>query len=199
MLKSLLLDMSHSLRSSAHSPKDVLQFRKIHLGCGTNILPGWINIDLTGPAEVVKWDLTRPLNMPDESVDFIFNEHFIEHITRNEALSLLADCKRMLKRGGILRISTPNLRKLISEYVSGRTNEWSDVNWTPSTPCQLMNEGMRSWGHQFVYDIEEFEALLTIAGFAKIVHVPWRQSQHPPLRNLECRPFHHEIIVEATK
>lgn len=172
---------------------------RIHLGCGSNILPGWTNIDLDGPPDIIKWDLRKPLPIPSESVDFIFNEHFIEHVTRQEALLLLDDCRRVLKPGGVLRISTPNLRKLIDEYLRERTTEWLDVSWVPQTPCQLLNEGMRLWGHQFVYDVAEFEALLRTAGFASIDHVRWRQSAYAELRSLECRPFHDEIIVEARK
>lgn len=29
--------------------------------------------------------------------------------------------------------------------------------------------------------------------------INWHESDHQELRNLECRPFHGEIIVEAEK
>jgi len=63
----------------------------------------------------------------------------------------------------------------------------------------MLNESMRLWGHQFLYDVEELTALLREVGFSDVVSVGWRQSRHGALRDLECRPFHNEIILEATK
>ena len=113
MLKDLLVEIGRSLRSSEGGSSKA----KLHLGCGTNILPDWINVDLNGSSEVVRWDLRQPLPLSSDSMDFVFNEHFIEHITREEALSLLRECNRVLKRHGVLRISTPDLRKLVGEYM----------------------------------------------------------------------------------
>jgi predicted SAM-dependent methyltransferase len=202
MLKGVVFNASYPAKKSDPRSEGLASFtnsKKLHLGCGTNILSGWENIDLDGPSPVRRWDLTKPLPLQAETISFIFNEHFIEHITRPQGMSLLRECYRLLVPGGVLRISTPSLRKLIEEYLLGRTTEWLDVSWHPATPCQLINEGMRSWGHQFVYDAEELLGLLRDCGFAEIVNVEWRQSRHNELRGLECRPFHDEIILEATK
>jgi len=172
---------------------------KLHLGSGDNVLSGWANLDLLGGNGVLSLDLTKPLPVDSNSIDFIFTEHFIEHITRAQGAGLLADCYRVLRPGGVIRISTPSLRKLVSEYTSGRVEEWGDVEWLPSTPCQMVNEGVRDWGHQFVYDHEEMHLLLKEVGFRQIVDRDWRRSGHSQLENLECRPHHDEVIVEATK
>lgn len=172
---------------------------RLHLGCGRNVVPGWANVDAEGGAGVIAWDLRRPLPAADASFDYVFSEHFIEHVTRDEALRLLRECRRVLKPGGVLRTTTPDLRKLVAEYLSGRLDEWRDVAWLPESPCRLLNEGMRLWGHQFVYDEPELRALLAEAGFADVERVAWRESSHEALRGLECRPLHDEIIVEARR
>lgn len=172
---------------------------RLHLGCGSNLLPGWLNVDLNDLDGVFRHDLTRPLPFPTGAVEFVYSEHFIEHITRDQALSLLKECGRVLKPGGILRLSTPNLKKLVDEYLARRISEWEDVDWRPATPCRLVNEGLRLWGHQFVYDDDELTLLLHEAGFRHVDAVAWGESRHPELRGLECRPFHGEIIVEAVK
>src|SRR5258708_5950758 len=92
---------------------------RLHLGCGGNILQGWANIDRLENDEVINWDLTASLPLQPESVSLIFSEHFIEHITLQQATQLLADCHRALQPDGVLRVSTPNLRKLIDDYLSG--------------------------------------------------------------------------------
>lgn len=171
---------------------------RLHLGCGRNVIAGWANVDAEGGEGVIAWDLRRPLPAADASFDYVFSEHFIEHVTRDEALRLLRECMRVLKPGGVLRTTTPDLRKLVAEYLAGRLDEWRNVEWLPATPCRLLNEGMRSWGHQFVYDEPELRLLLAEAGFADVERVAWRESGRPALRALECRPFHDEIIVEAS-
>ena len=170
---------------------------KLHLGCGTNIIKGWVNIDLDSPLADVHADLRCPFPYGDNSIDFIFNEHFLEHVTRDEGVAFLKECRRVLKPGGVFRVSTPDLRWLIAQYVSGRLNEWTDVSWTPKTSCRMLNEGMRLWGHQFVYDLPELLQILQEVGFSDVCEVVHRKSAHIDLVELESRPWHHELIVEA--
>lgn len=173
--------------------------RMLHLGCGSNLLEGWANIDFAGSSEIIVHDLTRSLPLGSGTVDFIFTEHFVEHISRQQGQALFEECYRLLASGGVLRISTPSLKKLIDEYASGRVDEWADVDWNPETPCQMLNEGVRLWGHQFIYDFDEISQALSGAGFVRIKPVDWRESTHRELSGLECRPFHNDLIVEAEK
>lgn len=170
---------------------------KIHLGCGTNYIEGWLNVDLDSPMADAHADLRKPLPYNDESVNFIFNEHFIEHITREEGIAFLRECHRVLKRGGVFRVSTPDLRWLVSQYDGGKLDEWNDVGWMPETSCRLLNEGMRLWGHQFLYDLPELFRALREAGFSDCYQVRHRESAFSELIGLECRPWHQELIVEA--
>ena len=172
---------------------------RLHLGAGDNVLDGWTNIDLDAKEGVVCWDLTQPLPVPAGFIELIYSEHFIEHITLKQTTELLAECHRVLEPDGTMRLSTPGLRKLVDEYLSGRTSEWHDVGFSPATPCQMVNESLRLWGHQFVYDADELKRILEEAGFRKVTQVSWHESETPALRNLECRPFHGEIIFEAVK
>jgi predicted SAM-dependent methyltransferase len=172
---------------------------KLHLGCGQNYLNGWINIDIDSPKADNHFDLRKPMPYPDYSADFIFNEHFIEHVTLYESISFLKECYRVLKLGGVLRISTPDLDWMVEKYMQGNLDEWKDVGWRPGSKCLLLNQGMRMWGHQFVYDFLELCNTLSIASFYKIEKVSWRKSIYKELNMLEFRPYHREIIIEATK
>ena len=162
------------------------------------MIPGWANLDLAGPAPVIEWDLTLALPLPPASCDFIYSEHFVEHIAHDDARYLLRECHRVLRPGGVLRLTTPSLEKLVHEYRSGQLTEWRDVQWLPDSPCQLLNQGMRLWGHQFVYDWPEILSTLQGCGFATVERVNWRESRHAELRGLECRPYHEELLLEAT-
>ena len=158
--------------------KELARHSRLHLGCGPNIIEGWANIDLYGPKNVICWDLTRPLPVSSETIKFIYSEHFVEHISLEQARGLLGECYRVLQPGGVLRVSTPSLRKLIDLYLSGKLLECIDVGWNPSTPCRLMNEGMRLWGHLFVYDCDELKHLLEAIGFCNLTRVIWHESNY---------------------
>lgn len=171
---------------------------KLHLGCGPVRLDGWLNIDLDSPVADVRRDLTQPLPLESGCATHIFSEHFIEHLTRADAVELLRECHRLLADGGVLRISTPDLRVLASAYLAGQTDGWAPL-WRPASACLMMNEGMRAWGHQFVYDAEELRRVMAEAGFEDIAFVQWRHSGDEILQGLESRPYHGELIVEATR
>jgi predicted SAM-dependent methyltransferase len=169
---------------------------KLHLGCGDVNLAGWVNIDLDAPTADLHLDLTGSLPFPTGSVSHIFCEHFIEHISRAEANRLLLECRRVLSDTGTIRITTPNLRFLVNAYLAHDKDEWGDL-WQPDSLCLMINEGMRSWGHQFVYDADEIVRLLASSGFNSISFHQYRTSNDENLRELESRPFHNELIVEA--
>lgn len=169
---------------------------KLHLGCGPVALPGWVNIDLDSPSADLTHDLTQGLPYPDGSVSHIFAEHVIEHLERVEAAALLLECRRVLAPSGTIRMSTPDLAWLSVVYVSGLVSEWGEL-WQPESPCALLNEGMRAWGHKFLYDRPELHQLFRQAGFNSVVDCEWHRSTDSQLRGLESRPYHHDLIVEA--
>ncbi len=173
--------------------------KRLHLACGNNVLDDWANIDIESNGAVIGWDLTVRLPVRSGTIEFIYCEHFIEHITLEQAMLLLAECHRVLRPNGILRLSTPCLKKLVDMYLSGETSECSDVGWNPATPCQMLNEGLRLWGHQFLYDADELKRIILEAGYREVTQVAWHESMTAALRKLECRPFHGEIIFEVMK
>ncbi|HKO55289.1 MAG TPA: hypothetical protein VJ276_05380 [Thermoanaerobaculia bacterium] len=171
---------------------------RLHIGSGSVALPGWLNIDnqaYPGVDRVV--DVTRGL--PFRGVRFIFAEHFLEHLRFEDARVLLADCRRALRRGGVLRLSTPNLDWVwASHYRQVLTPELEVL------ACFGMNRAFRGWGHQFLWNLATLTSALRDAGFHDVARCAYGQSEHEELRGLE----HHEqnedweghshiLIVEA--
>lgn len=174
----------------------LLSFDKLHLGSGARLLPGWANIDIGGRGTLL-WDLRRPLPIASPCVRLVYTEHFIEHIPRADALKLFGHARRVMLPGAVLRVSTPDLRILADDYLNGRVVHMEHGGWYPETPCQMINEGMRLWGHVHMYDEPELVALLTECGFTDIRRVGWGESDYVDLRNLESRPDYGDLIIEA--
>ncbi|WP_266169936.1 class I SAM-dependent methyltransferase [Dyella subtropica] len=169
---------------------------KLHLGSGAVSLAGWLNIDLEAPEADLRLDLRGPLPFDSASVSHIFSEHVIEHIEYDEALRLLQECRRVLRPDGVLRITTPDLAWLVDNYVGALTEGWGEL-WQPGTPARMINQGMRYWGHCFIYDRPEMLRIFRAAGFGDVRFVEWQKSDDPILVGLETRPLNNEIIVEA--
>jgi predicted SAM-dependent methyltransferase len=173
---------------------------KLHLGCGSHLLQGWANINPDIPG-AVDCDLRYPLPIPDGSIDFIYSQHFIEHLARDDGVRHLRDCHRVLRAGGVLRLSTPNLRYLAETYLAGNVKEWltEPEFWNPRTPAQMLNDALRLWGHEFVYDFDEMSGALREIGFSGVIPETRGNSKYSALRGLETRPDHRDLIIEATR
>ena len=90
---------------------------KLHLGCGTKKLPGWVNIDSVkevNPDLVA--DLTKPLPYPDLSVEEILAEDLLEHFDKYMRFVVFGEWARVLKVGGTITIQVPNFKKTLFKY-----------------------------------------------------------------------------------
>lgn len=54
------------------------------------------------------WNKSDSLPLEDNSIDFIFSEHFFEHLFFDEAAALFKECYRVLKPNGVIRVVVPD-------------------------------------------------------------------------------------------
>lgn len=144
---------------------------KLNLGSGFCTLEGYQNIDLVFGHRLPGY--LRAFG--DGTVDVIHSEHFLEHLLLDDAITLLKECRRIIKPDGVVRISVPDLRVLVNKYLENRLTDYGGA-WLPVSPAALMNEGMRAWGHQYMYDQAELERVLRLAGFTRVEFSP---TPHP--------------------
>ncbi|MEJ0005343.1 MAG: methyltransferase domain-containing protein [Steroidobacteraceae bacterium] len=151
--------------------------RKLHLGCGFVELDGWLNTDLLPRRSWVAYcNAAGKFPFPDGSFDYILTEHMIEHVDFDAGLQMLSECKRVLKPGGRIRISTPDLDKIMALKKAATPLEDLYIkdllshipNALDGQPSFAINSMMRSWGHTFIYDQETLSAALLRMGFVGI-------------------------------
>ena len=91
---------------------------RLHLGCGSVLLDGWVNIDMGGAPYLVL-DLRLGPPFPDASVDRIHSEHMFEHFRLADAQLLMTEAHRVLKPGGVFRTGMPDLATILARLVPG--------------------------------------------------------------------------------
>lgn len=174
---------------------------RLHLGCGGFPIPSWVNLDFEAFPGVVRCDLSKglPASIQPLSVQAIFSEHFLEHLTRDQAVTLLKSCYEALRPGGVIRVVVPDLRALAERYVNGKLYDDGPEGWAPKTLARMMNEGMRSWGHQFMYDGPELVEVLREAGFGEVLQVSKNFSIRPDMVGIGRRCSPEDLYAEAKK
>jgi len=154
---------------------------RLHVGCGQEAIAGWINVDireLPGVDRVV--DVTEGL--PYSDLAAIYAEHFLEHLSLEQGLAFLRECRRALTPDGVLRLSTPNLDWVYATHY--RPERWSSDRES-LVDCMQLNRAFRGWGHRFLYNRPTLAAAFSSAGFSGITFHRYGESDRPDLANLE--------------
>jgi predicted SAM-dependent methyltransferase len=189
---------------------------KLHIGGGWRLIDGWLNTDIALVPRVMYMDATRKFPLSDGSFDYVFTEHMIEHIAYEQFVTMLVECYRVMRKGGIIRITTPDINALFEllsnaqspvqeRYIAFFTRHFLPKGH-PKSPAAIVNAFFRSWGHTFIYDNETLEVTLRGAGFQSIQRCRLGESNHVALRGLENEQRYPEglldyesIALEATK
>ncbi|MEM6622831.1 MAG: methyltransferase domain-containing protein [Pseudomonadota bacterium] len=150
-------------------------FEKLHLGCGVKHFPGWFHVDALAYDHV---DFQGPVDdlsfVPDGSVGLIYACHVLEHFGRKESVRVLAEWRRVLRPGGVLRLAVPDYAACAKLYLAGvLPRGLEDVRG-------LMVGGQRDQYdfHGNVFDEADLTAFLTEAGFSSVRRWDWRTTEH---------------------
>ena len=194
---------------------------KLQLGSAEMHLDGWFNTDLyyNEQNSIYKLDMLKKFDFEDNTFDYIYSEHNIEHFETGELYKILNECLRVLKPEGVIRIATPDLRKIVRMY-------WEDdklydeyCNWQINTfipfsremnlctKAIVLNNFFRCWGHKAIYDMETLSRIIKDAGFKDITLCETNRSNYKDLNNIEMHwkvtgeKFYEleTMIIEAKK
>jgi predicted SAM-dependent methyltransferase len=149
---------------------------RVHLGCGDDKLPGFVNIDYRLTAAV---DVAMDLNLPtlaSGSVALAFSNAFFEHLYRPSRRPHLQRIREALAPGGACcYMGIPYFRNIARLYVErgpGTAGPVFDLynvyRYTHGDP-----EGQPAWWlgqlHKSLFDEDELAALLAESGFGASV------------------------------
>jgi SAM-dependent methyltransferase len=207
---------------------------KLNLGCGPMAPANWTNVDGSWNAWMshhdhvrkvltafrvigennsgAQWnvrplvhDLTKPLPFADNKVSVIYGAHVLEHLYLADARRLLAECKRVLVPGGVIRLVVPDLQSMVKTYLTmkngGRLSPSEKI-----IAADKLNErlGFRSpappngnfflkfyslWKdfhhHKWMYDKDSLVHYMEDAGFASVSEKGYLQSEIPGIEEVE--------------
>ena len=157
------------------------KYDKLHLGCGSRKYAGWLNVDLINSDYNV--DLAHtPLPFQNDSFRVITSQQVIEHLRlEQELIPLFRELLRVLKPGGNLWLSCPDMEKICNSYLidkgkdllRDRLDRYPDNPWrkTPYTQ-EIINFYFHQDGeHKNLFDFEMLKAELIEIGFSQVIRV----------------------------
>lgn len=216
---------------------------KVNLGCGPRWKEDWVNIDYSWnarirqtplikhvipagkeydwPPHLIVRDLRKKLPFQDNSADFVFTSHVIEHLKQYECTSLLKETYRILRKDGILRVVTPDLEVLAIKYLQRDqsfyfgNNTWERTekdtfadrfltafyersNQKQSLKKRIKSKFFSDPYHQWLYDFESISTALKEIGFQTINRFVFGQGKTPDAKFIDS-PDPMSMHIEAQK
>ena len=80
---------------------------RLQVGCGRDVLPGWVNLDIEPIPGGVRADVLH-IPMRDRTFDYVLAPHVLEH--NPDVKGAIAKPARVLRPGGTLQIRAPDYR-----------------------------------------------------------------------------------------
>jgi predicted SAM-dependent methyltransferase len=165
--------------------------RKLHLGCGDIRIDGYCNVDISFlPTVDIIDDVIRLRKFEKSFADQIYACHVLEHLSHDEVPRALARWFEVLRPGGELRISVPDIDRIVKVY----HKNWQHFQTRGNTPWI----GLLYGGQTDPYDYHKtgfnfcwMHYLLEAAGFDEISEYPHQPHFIPGVRDasLASEPF----------
>ncbi len=146
------------------------------LRCGDTLTRRGKIYRVDGECYFTELDICEPLPFEDSCVAWVYAEHLLEHVSMTAAVGWLGEVRRILAPGGLLRLTTPDLRKYVQSYLHGdgffakhrgrmRKALGGFAPPMPARAAFMFNQLFYLYGHRWIYDFDEVKHALHSAGF----------------------------------
>jgi predicted SAM-dependent methyltransferase len=180
---------------------------KIEIG-GHNPRDGWLVTNVNAVTRLYL-DATTSWPVEAESVDYVFSDNVIEHLSLQAGRQMLLEARKAMRPGGVIRTVTPDLRAHVQMYLQGASVLNNDVSkhyraigQQVEHAVDLVRIPVAAFGHHsgYLYDFETLSAELYRAGFRDVVRCELGKSEHDALQELDLRSHEGgaQLAVEAT-
>ena len=202
----LLSDSLHSKVLRKRRLKRLMKVRnlesqiKVNIGCGDGwSREGWLGMDYRARRMVyekkegahrgydIDWNVLWGLPFGNETVEAIYMSHVLEHFTYNESCFITAECFRVLRRGGRMRVVVPDLDLYVTKFVEGNLPFFKNPRiaggfWLGNlTDAFLMNfysdPSYNNNCHKYAYNFENLSHRLRQQGFGMIERSAYMTSR----------------------
>jgi predicted SAM-dependent methyltransferase len=151
-------------------------------------------------------DATKHIPLPNDVVELLYSSHMLEHLDREEAKLFLNEARRVLKKGGTIRLAVPDIERKIEIYFQNRnaddfiesTHMCIPRPRTLSQRLRMVLVGTRH--HQWMYDGKSLSKLLMENGFHNINVLAAGETTIPDPKPLDlCEREDESLYIEAVK
>jgi len=148
---------------------------KIHLGCGTRYIPGFVHVDIFAHPHVDHVADVRDLSfIPSDTAELVYASHLLEHFGRAEFKAVLKEWRRVIKPQGILRLAVPDFAACAALYYEqGLADGLTGL-------IGLIVGGQRDSFdyHRMIFDERFLTEALREVGFIEVRPWSWRSTEH---------------------
>ncbi len=181
----------------------------LNLGAASDHFEYFVALDFFSSGADYGADLRYPLLIDDEVFDGIFTEHTLEHLGYDQVKRVLAECLRILKPGGRIRVIVPDLALFAENYVHGNDawfREWEREVLEPrgrklASNMEALSFVTQEYGHRSAWDVETMQGFLSRAGFTNVERCALREGgdAHLLRDKVDRDRAMVSLYVEATK
>ena len=195
-----------------------MEIKKINIGAGNAwYAPGWESLDFdkkffirSSQHHGVAWRTKLPSN----TYDLLFAGNILEHVTHYRIEKVLAEFNRIMKIGGTIRITVPDLELAAKAYIdknksfftNDRCGDTGDLGVGGMFVRTIVSSGhevvaltsdfteiLGRYAHLYAYDFDMLKILLEKWGFEKVERSTYTGSNTPEMSPPQVANLNGEI------
>jgi SAM-dependent methyltransferase len=176
--------------------------KRLNWGCGSWTEPGWINADIKDePGVDISCDILDGLPLDSNDLDYAVSIHSLPEIPYPDLVPALEELRRVLKPGGVLRLSLPDMEKAIAAYQRNDRDYFLIPDEDVTSIGGKMIVQLTWYGYsRSLFTFDYIEELLYKAGFTSVTRCAYQQTnnRYPEIVELDNRE-QESLFVEAVK
>jgi SAM-dependent methyltransferase len=137
-------------------------------------------------------DVTRRFPFANGTFDYAFSSHMVEHLCPDEAAPCLRELHRVMRPGGIVRLSVPDLDLAVRQYDPAHPETFLDLIFQGRS--RRTHPLARHWWH---YNAGSLTDLLLSAGFREPARRAFREGRCADVERIDSRP--DSLFMEAVR